>query len=85
VPVAPVNTVEEALREELVYERKMIVEVAHEQFGPLKMLANPIKVSNHDAVYVRGPKMGEHNDEVYERLLRLSQEQLSALRDEKVI
>lgn len=71
VPVAPVNTVAEALRQPLVEERKMIVEVDNPTFGPLKMIGTPIKVSNFDPAYVSGPGLGENNQEIYGDLLGL--------------
>ncbi|MFC2949183.1 CaiB/BaiF CoA transferase family protein [Virgibacillus sediminis] len=69
VPVAPVNTVEEALSQPLVEERNMIVDVASKTFGDIKMLGTPIKVSGYTPTYAEGPALGEHNEEILESIL----------------
>src|SRR6059036_380540 len=45
VPVAPVYTVEEALADEQVRAREMVIEVAHPLFGALREIGCPIKVA----------------------------------------
>jgi crotonobetainyl-CoA:carnitine CoA-transferase CaiB-like acyl-CoA transferase len=85
VPIAPVNTVEEALNDDYVIERNMIVEVDHDHFGKLKLLGTPIKVSDYTPSYKAGPKLGEHNQEIYEGLLGLSPEDIDAYRAEAII
>ncbi|WP_010530079.1 CaiB/BaiF CoA transferase family protein [Lentibacillus jeotgali] len=69
VPIAPVNTVEEALSQHLVSERDMIVDVDSKTFGDIRMLGTPIKISDFNPTYVEGPALGEHNDEFFENLL----------------
>lgn len=69
VPVAPVNSVEQALTQPLVEERNMIVEVESQNFGNIKMIGTPIKLSNYEPDYVAGPALGQHNREVFEELL----------------
>jgi crotonobetainyl-CoA:carnitine CoA-transferase CaiB-like acyl-CoA transferase len=44
VPVAPVYSVEEALRDEQTLARDMVVEVAHPLFGALAQVGCPIKI-----------------------------------------
>ena len=43
VPCAPVNTLEEALADEQVRQREMILEIEHPRFGTLREVASPIK------------------------------------------
>lgn len=64
VPVAPVNSIQEALTQPLVKERDMIVEVNSPNFGNLKMIGTPIKVSNYEPEYIAGPTIGQHNNEI---------------------
>ncbi|MRG84838.1 CaiB/BaiF CoA transferase family protein [Salinibacillus xinjiangensis] len=85
VPIAPVNTVKEALEDPFIKERDMIVEYQHPTFGLLKMLGTPIKVKNYKPEYQAGPAMGEHNDEVLGELLNLDSDIIEALRKESVI
>lgn len=84
VPVAPVNTVEQALNDDFVKERDMIVEMPHEKYGTLKLIGTPIKVSNYHPTYVAAPKLGAHNEEIYGGLLGLSREELEAYRAEGI-
>lgn len=85
VPIAPVNSVEEALQQPLVAERNMIVEVNSDTFGPLKMLGTPIKLSNYDPEYTGGPRLGQHNKEIYGELLGFDSEKLNRLKTEGII
>jgi crotonobetainyl-CoA:carnitine CoA-transferase CaiB-like acyl-CoA transferase len=58
VPVAPVYTVDEALADEQVIAREMIVEVEHPVFGRLRELASPIKIAGVAPRYVAGAALG---------------------------
>ena len=56
VPVAPVNSVPEALADAQIEERGLVVEG-----GGVRMLANPIKMTDlEQGPYERGPHLGEH-------------------------
>lgn len=70
VPIAPVNSVKEALKQPLVEERNMIVEVESQNFGNIKMLGTPIKLSNYQPDYQAAPTLGQHNREIFEDLLK---------------
>jgi crotonobetainyl-CoA:carnitine CoA-transferase CaiB-like acyl-CoA transferase len=85
VPIAPVNTIAEALKQPLVKERTMIVEADSPTFGNVKMLGTPIKVSDYQPSYKCGPDLGEHNKLVYGDLLGLSSEHLEKLHLDGVI
>jgi crotonobetainyl-CoA:carnitine CoA-transferase CaiB-like acyl-CoA transferase len=85
VPIAPVNTVEEALNEPLIKERDMIVGVDHPSFGNLKMLGTPIKVSDFKPSYKAGPSIGENNEEIYGNMLGLTSDELKSLKAQQVI
>ncbi|NHM32476.1 CaiB/BaiF CoA transferase family protein [Neobacillus terrae] len=85
VPIAPVNTVEEALKQPLVEERNMIVEVDTPTFGNVKMLGTPIKLSNDQPEYKAGPGLGEHNEDIYGSLLGYSSEYIEQLKSKGII
>jgi crotonobetainyl-CoA:carnitine CoA-transferase CaiB-like acyl-CoA transferase len=61
----PVLTYDEALRDEHVLSRNMIVDVEHPVIGPMKTIGAPAKFSGLD-VSVRGPApwLGQHTAEV---------------------
>lgn len=85
VPVAPVNTVAEALEQPLIKERNMIIEYDSENFGKVKSLGTPIKISTYEPDYVEGPSIGQHNEEIYKGLLGFSDEDLEKLKEDQVI
>ena len=85
VPVAPVNTVEEALRDPQVFEDEMIVETQHPQFGQVRQLASPIKISSSTIKHQRGPALGEHTEEVLTDLLGFSRAEIESLSADKVV
>lgn len=79
VPIAPVNTIEEALKQDLVYERDMIVEVDSKNFGPIQMIGSPIKLSTHNPTYHEAPALGQDNYVVFEEILNYSPEKIKEL------
>ncbi|MEC1525424.1 CoA transferase [Neobacillus niacini] len=85
VPIAPVNTVQEALRQPLVEERNMIVEVDTPTFGNVKMLGTPIKLSNDQPDYQAGPSLGQQNEDIYGGLLGYSPEYIELLKSKEII
>jgi crotonobetainyl-CoA:carnitine CoA-transferase CaiB-like acyl-CoA transferase len=86
VPAAPVNHLDGAFAEAPVAERDMIVEYDHPDVGRVRMPGNPIKMAGAPATPSRpAPRLGEHTDEVLQRLLGLTRERIAALRARNVI
>jgi crotonobetainyl-CoA:carnitine CoA-transferase CaiB-like acyl-CoA transferase len=81
VPSAPVNTIEEAFKEEHTLARKMIANTEHEVFGHVRTPASPVNVGPKRDTYVRAPKRGEHTINVLKDLLDLTDEQIQALQN----
>ena len=65
IPAGPINTVGEILEDPQIHAREMVVELAHPEYGPLKVLGIPMKLSSTPGVVENAPpKFGEHNKEV---------------------
>ncbi len=79
VPCAPVNTVAEALEDEQVRAREMIVEVKHPAFGVLREVASPVKTAGTPPP-TRAPGLGEHTDEILRDVLEYDPTRIAALR-----
>lgn len=85
VPSGKVNSFMEALSEPQVQHRAMIREIEHPVAGALKVLANPIRLSETPIeTYTPPPAVGEHTDAVLQSL-GYSPADIAALRDRGVI
>ncbi len=80
VPCAPVNTIAQALDDEQVRARAMLVEVKHPQFGVLREVASPVKTAGAVTTPFPAPALGQHTDEILGELLRYSPQRIAALR-----
>src|SRR5205823_13223297 len=62
IPAGPINTVGEILEDPHIHAREMVVELTHPEYGPLKVLGIPIKLSDTPGVVENAPpQFGEHN------------------------
>lgn len=69
VPAGRINTIDEALSDEHLIERGIIVELEHPALGAIKSIATPIHMSQTPLVYRKPPpRLGEHTDEVLQEL-----------------
>jgi crotonobetainyl-CoA:carnitine CoA-transferase CaiB-like acyl-CoA transferase len=65
IPVGPINTVGEVLEDPQIHAREMVVELTHPEYGPLRLLGIPIKLSDTPGtVETAPPRFGENNREV---------------------
>jgi len=80
VPCAPINTLAQALEDEQVRARDMLVEVKHPQFGVLREVASPVKTAGAVTNPSPAPALGQHTDEVLGELLQYSAERIATLR-----
>jgi crotonobetainyl-CoA:carnitine CoA-transferase CaiB-like acyl-CoA transferase len=85
IPCAPVNDLAQALSNEQVLARQMVVEVEHPQGGCVKMPGNPVKLSEQTDTYSPPPLLGQHTEEVLRSLLGKSAHEIEMLRSEGVI
>jgi crotonobetainyl-CoA:carnitine CoA-transferase CaiB-like acyl-CoA transferase len=81
VPAAPVNNVDAAFAEPPVAEREMVVEYEHPQVGKVRLPGNPIKIAGMGRTISKpAPMLDEHTDAVLRTLLKLSADDIVALR-----
>jgi crotonobetainyl-CoA:carnitine CoA-transferase CaiB-like acyl-CoA transferase len=80
VPCAPVNTIAQALDDEQVRARGMVIEVKHPRFGVLREVASPVKTAGAVTTPAPAPTLGQHTEELLLDLLRYSPERVAALR-----
>ena len=87
IPSAPINNIEAVLNDSQVLQRNMIVEVEDPIAGKVKIAGNPIKMSTlpESETRDRPPDIGEHNYEVLSQLLGMSEQEVTALKQEGVL
>jgi formyl-CoA transferase len=86
IPVAPVNDLDQAMKNEHALHREMFVRVDHPALGETTLPGFPIKFSETEAdVTTPAPILGQYNREVYSELLGLSEDEVEALRKEGVV
>jgi len=85
VPSGPVNTIEQALDDEQVRARELVVDVEHPVYGTIRQVASSIVTEGSNQALTPGPALGEHTDELLSGLLSLSEAEISRLRDRGAI
>ncbi|KAB5532714.1 CoA-transferase family III domain-containing protein [Coniochaeta sp. 2T2.1] len=85
MPYAAVNDVLATLTHEHTKARNMVVEVEHEQCGPLKLVNSPVKYSEtKPRIRSPPPTLGQHTDVILKEHLGYSEEQIQDLRQKGV-
>jgi crotonobetainyl-CoA:carnitine CoA-transferase CaiB-like acyl-CoA transferase len=86
VPCGPINTFSQALSDEQVLHRNMIVEVEHPDGGKVKMPGNPVKLSHtNEESYSPPPHLGSHTKEILRDWSKYSDDKIQALMNENII
>mgnify|MGYP001238485981 FL=1 len=85
VPSGPVNTIEQALAEEQVHARGMVVNVNHPTLGIIKQVVSSIVTDGSNQALAPGPALGENTDDLLSDLLSLSPDQIKKLRDQGAV
>ncbi len=85
LPCGAVLDSAEVLSDPHLKARGMIVELEHPRRGTYPMPANPVRLSESPTDMVRAPLLGEHNAEVYGKLLGYGPAEIETLRRDGVI
>lgn len=85
VPSAPLQTIDEVVRDPQVLHREMVVTTGpHPVVGPYRTLGNPVKVGQRQ-VFAPAPLLGDSNEAILGRLLGHGDEELEEWRANGVI
>lgn len=86
IPCAPVNNFSQALSDQQVLHRNMVVELKHPGGGSTRGPGNPIKLSRSDEEsFSAAPALGQDTDEVLEQLLNYKTETVNQLKAAGVV
>jgi len=85
VPVEEVNTMDKIVQDPNIKLRNMLVEMNHPKAGKVTIANSPIRLSKcpNDTIDP-APLLGEHTEEVLEKILAISREEIEELREKKV-
>ena len=85
IPVAPVNSTEQAANEPQLHERDILMEVPDPVAGTMWVSGESIKFSRTPMVVGSAPTVGQHTRELLADILGYSDDQVQALVDEEVV
>lgn len=85
-PVSLVYSMKDIFEDSHYAAREDIIEVKHPDFGTIKVpgVVPKLSVTPGEIKWI-GPKLGAHNDDVYENLLGLSEKDLTELKEKGII
>jgi crotonobetainyl-CoA:carnitine CoA-transferase CaiB-like acyl-CoA transferase len=82
----PINTLKEVFADPHVQARGMVVEMPHASGARVKVIANPVKLSETPADYrVSPPTLGEHTEEILRDLLGVTAREFTRLRNKGIV
>ena len=86
IPCGPINNLDQVFSDPQLQHRQMLLQLDHPGVGKVASVANPINLSVTPPTYDRPPPMlGQHTDQVLQRLLKMDQDSINRLRTQKVI
>jgi CoA:oxalate CoA-transferase len=86
IPYSPVNNIKQICEDAHIKHRKMLVEIEQRGVGKMKIAGSPLRLSlTPGDVYSGAPLLGEHTEEILANVLKLSAQEISALKEEGVI
>jgi crotonobetainyl-CoA:carnitine CoA-transferase CaiB-like acyl-CoA transferase len=82
----PINRLGEVFADPQIAARGVVLEMPHGSGATVKVIANPVRLSETPADYrIPPPILGEHTDEVLQGLLGIGAEELARLRAKRVV
>jgi len=86
IPIGPINTVDKALSDPQILSRNMVTDVDYGNGRTVKILGNPVKMSEVDEeVFKAPPRLGQDTEQILTDILGYSPEDIEGLRHQKII
>ena len=85
IPAGATLSADDIYHDPHLLERGMIVEVDHSQRGRVKLMGNPVKMSDSPVEVTPSPLLGQHTDAVLQEVLHLGADDLARLHKEGVV
>jgi crotonobetainyl-CoA:carnitine CoA-transferase CaiB-like acyl-CoA transferase len=82
----PINRLSEVFADPQAQARGVVVEMQHGSGVPVKVIANPVRMSATPPDYrMPPPRLGEHTEEVLQDLLGISADEMAKLRAKRIV
>lgn len=86
MPYAAVNDIQGTLNHEHTKARNMVIEIEHDECGPVKLVNTPMKFSeSKPGPRTPPPTLGQHTDQVLQEHLGYDEAQINSLREKGVV
>lgn len=86
LPYAAVNDVQATLNHDHTKARNMVIEMEHDECGPIRMVNTPVKYSeSQPSIRSAPPTLGQHTDEVLGQQLGIGKSEIASLREQGVV
>ena len=85
IPVGPILSMKELAEEPSLRETGTVVEVDHPERGPYLSVGCPIKLSDSIVEVERSPLLGEHTEEILQKVVGLSDDEIAEAKETGVI
>jgi crotonobetainyl-CoA:carnitine CoA-transferase CaiB-like acyl-CoA transferase len=79
VPCGPINTIPQAMADDHLHARGLVVETDHPTFGTVKQIASPVRVGDQLPTHRRAPRRNEHADTILRDLLGYDDDRVAVL------
>jgi crotonobetainyl-CoA:carnitine CoA-transferase CaiB-like acyl-CoA transferase len=82
----PINTLKDVFSDPQIIAREAVVEMQHDSGVPVKVIANPVRLSETPVSYrIAPPSLGLHTDEILRGWCGLDDATLASLREKNII
>lgn len=86
IAISPINTIDKALSDPQILSRNMVAETNYGSGKRLKILGNPIKMSEISKdVFKAPPKLGEDTEQILNDVIGYSSQKIDELKRQKII
>lgn len=83
IPADLIKTIDEVVIDPQVLHRNMLLSLSHPLGGEVKLVGNPVKMSDLVEDYTAPPILDQHGHEILSELLGYSEEKIKALKEEE--
>jgi CoA:oxalate CoA-transferase len=86
LPHSPANNIKEICEDPHIAYRNMLVEIDQPRVGKMRIVGSPIRLSETPGeVYAPAPLLGQHSEEILEKILGYQKEEIESLKEENAI